>query len=451
MHAAKDYTAESLAEAIIADIASNGLFDTLVSDMGSDLTSKAIELVSKWMGYVHRFAISGRHQSNGVEGPSHYVLERIRAICADNRILTQWSRPHVLKVACVYINNQVSSETGVSPFEAKFGTFDAAYFRLPSELPLNQLAPELLRRLNEQLKAIREHMMAQQEVVVKKRAKGKNPLLQNLYQAGDFVLKRIEQRVPKLSGLYLGPFEVLSQHHNTVQCRHLCSHVVLPLDVELLKIFHGSKEEAEELSRLDHEQHLVLAISGFVGDPLHRMTCEFEVTFMDGDVRWTTWQPDITSTQAFEKYCSSLPHLHILLEDHKVAKERVAKYRRQGITVVKPKDNAYLNLALFPHWFFGLEGVLDVFHLQYFTPIIYKSWSTANHKTIGVYLPAFDKSLVLDGYQVVAYGAYAECPAEGVLVDKPFVKKTPALLADGGPSLSYFSYPTLGSDSDFAA
>ena len=112
---------------------------------------------------------------------------------------------------------------------------------MPSKLPLNQLAPELLRHLNEQLKAIREHMMSHQEAVVKKRAKGKNPLLQNLYQAGDLVLKRIEQRVPKLSGLYLGPFEVLSQTHNSVQCRLLCSHVVLPFDVELLKIFHGTK------------------------------------------------------------------------------------------------------------------------------------------------------------------------------------------------------------------
>jgi hypothetical protein len=341
MYAVKDYTVESLAEAIICEIAANGLFDELVSDMGSDLTSKAIGLVSEWMGYAHKFAISGRHQSNGCEGPSRQVLDKIRAICADHRIHMQWSRPRVLKVTCWFINTQVSSETGVSPFEAKFGSFDARYFLLPSTLPMGELAPAMLRLLDQQLEAIRAHMIGHQDAVIKRRAKGKLSSLQNVYQSGDRVLWKSTQRIPKLSGLYLGPYEVISQQHNVVQCRHLCSKVIKPMDVELLKIFHGTKEEAEELVRLDYEQHLVSAITGFIGDPLQRMTCEFEVTFMDGDVVWSQLNTDITSTQAFETFCLEKPHLRILLFDSKEAKKRISNMCKLSITSVKPHGTTF--------------------------------------------------------------------------------------------------------------
>ena len=42
-------------------------------------------------------------------------------------------------------------------------------------------------------------------------------------------------------------------------------------------------------------------------------------------------------------------------------------------------------------------------------------------------LPAFGKELVLDGYQVHAYGAFKECSAEAVLVDMAFLQKYPRL------------------------
>jgi hypothetical protein len=227
---------------------------------------------------------------------------------------------------------------------------------------------------------------------------------------------------------------VVSQDHNDVKCRHLCSHIIKSLHVDRLKIFHGTKEEAEELARLDQEQHLVLAITGFVGDPVKRKTCEFEVTFMDGDVLWLSWHPDITSPQAFEKFGNSKPHLRILLMDAKVAAQHINRCCKSPISEVEPGSKCFLDLSMWPYWFYGFEGTLDVFHLSYLTPIEYEDWNGHGTTKIAAYLPAFNKHFVMNGYKVHAYGAYASCPEDAVLVDKAFVKKHPSLLADGGPA-----------------
>jgi hypothetical protein len=432
LYAAKDYTAESLADAIITDVAVNGLFDNLFSDPGSDLTSKAIKLVSQWMGYTHKFSLVDRHESNGVERASAEVLTKLRALCADYRMEKQWSRPRILKLAEWFLNSQVHSETGISPFEAKFGTFDAKYHQLPKSLPMSELAPKLLKSLNDQLEVIREKMVTTQEKKIKKRAERHLNALQNLYQPGDRVQWDAQERVPKLSGQYLGPYEVLGQTTNTVTCRHLCSGAVKPLHAERLKIFHGTLEEAKALARLDNNQHLVMGITGFVGDPLKRSTCEFEVTFMDGDVHWASWEPDITSTQAFETFANSKPHLRILLLDLEVAKQRVSHYKRSPIQEVNPPMDAFLDLSVWPHWFYHFDEFLDVFHTSYFTPIVYLEWQGSGQRKVLCSLPEFGKRVVLDGYQVHAYGTYKECPADAVLVDKAFLVKFPRL-AQGEP------------------
>ena len=100
LYAAKDYTAESLAKALMADILANGLLGILFSDPGSDLTSKAV--------------------SGG-------FLQKIRAVCADRPILDEWDEEHVMKLVLWFLNKEPSSETGVSAFVAKFGTADAQY------------------------------------------------------------------------------------------------------------------------------------------------------------------------------------------------------------------------------------------------------------------------------------------------------------------------------------
>ena len=74
-----------------------------------------------------------------------------------------------------------------------------------------------------------------------------------------------------------------------------------------------------------------------------------------------------------------------------------------------------------------------MYHLSYFTPVKYLAWHGKGQKRIIVSLEAFQCKHVLDGYQVHVYAAFPTCPSLGVVVDAAFLKKFPALLADGGP------------------
>jgi hypothetical protein len=154
---------------------------------------------------------------------------------------------------------------------------------------------------------------------------------------------------------------------------------------------------------------------------------------MDGDVVWSQWNTDITSTQAFETFCLEKPHLRILLFDSKEAKKRISNMCKLSM---KPHGDFFFNLAFWPHWFYGFDKSFDVYHLLYLTPIHYEDFSGTGSKKITAFLQVFNVYLVLDNYQVLAYGSYESCPINAVLVNKVFLKKHPELLADGGPTVA---------------
>jgi hypothetical protein len=55
--------------------------------------------------------------------------------------------------------------------------------------------------------------------------------------------------------IYLGPYEVIRQVKNDVEVRDLVRGNIKVFHVERLKIFHGSKEEAFRLAKIDTDHH----------------------------------------------------------------------------------------------------------------------------------------------------------------------------------------------------
>jgi hypothetical protein len=375
---------------------------------------------------THKISLVDRHQSNGVEPTNKMLLERLRALCAEKRFALHWGAPRVLKLVQFVINSQVSSETGVSPFMAKFGSMDAAYLRLPTDLSLDAAAPQMLKELDEDLRLIRSKMVLHQDRVLQKRAKGAIAELQNVYQPGDFVLFEVPRRVPKLSGLFLGPYEVVIQRANDVDCRHLCTGAIKTLHVSRLKIFHGNREEALRVAKLDYEQHDVSAITGYCGDPLKPRTMELEVTFQDGDVQWCKLSKDITSTAAFEDFCNAKPFLRILLfltVPH--ARQYIKEVNAAGIHAMAPGVSVFVDLRADPAWYFGLEGVIpDVFHTCYVIKYTYSKWIKP-HKVIQAHCPLLQEHLDCDAYWVKVFGSCTEVPDGAVLVDEAFLVQYP--------------------------
>ena len=162
-----------------------------------------------------------------------------------------------------------------------------------------------VQQLDNNLKNLRAASKQFQDELVLERI-SKTPVeTQNVFQPGDFVLFERDKDVPrpnKLSPDFMGPFEVVSQSKNDVQCRNLVYGNIKPLHVTRLKPFIGSREEAYELAKKDTDQFEVDCILAYRGDPETRTTMEFLVRFMDGDQTWLPYSQDIFQMQQFENF-----------------------------------------------------------------------------------------------------------------------------------------------------
>ena len=71
--------------------------------------------------------------------------------------------------------------------------------------------------------------------------------LQNCFQKGDLVLFQRSPDAPlptKLSSPYTGPYEVIQQRKNDVECRHLVKRNIKVLHVTRLKLLLGTRDKA---------------------------------------------------------------------------------------------------------------------------------------------------------------------------------------------------------------
>ena len=116
-----------MAVALFKFFASYGVHEKMISDPGSDLMSEVVEHLTKWYGIRHIFSLVNHHESNGVEGTNQSILEPLTALVTDERCQDTWSSPSVLFLIKYILNSQVSSETGIIPYEAHFGSDDGGY------------------------------------------------------------------------------------------------------------------------------------------------------------------------------------------------------------------------------------------------------------------------------------------------------------------------------------
>jgi hypothetical protein len=121
-----------------------------MTDPGGDFTSEVMGHLTRWFDMDHKSSLVDRHESCGVEGTTgKQVARHVRVLTQEERIKDEWSSPTVSQLIEYLVNSHVSSETGIIPLEAIFGSQDAIYLNMPPGLNPNERTHEFVCRLDE--------------------------------------------------------------------------------------------------------------------------------------------------------------------------------------------------------------------------------------------------------------------------------------------------------------
>lgn len=432
VYPASDYNAQSAATSLFSYFCHFGLFDELISDPGSDFLSDTVKMLNQWFGVKHVVSLVDRHQSNGVEGSNKQLLRHLRMLVHDERLVHEWSAPYVLPLIVFALNDALNSETGLRPFDAVFGSDDGKYFHLPKDVTerADVASNAFVMRLTEHLRVIREVSAKYQAEIVAERGAVSNAKPQNIFQPGDFVLFQRSLPLPsKLSSPFEGPFEVIVQRKNDVECRHLVLGSIRTFHVERLKLFVGDRKTAYAAALLDNNQFVIKHFLAYRGDPLIRTTMEFEIEFDDGSVHWVPWSPDLFAAVPYEEYCRSRTELFPLIFSVAQAQREIQYIKTTAITAVAPGDRVFVDLRSYGAQWYATLPLPDRDHVTYVLEYRYTKWIGKSQRVLAAFCEVFNEMWPrLDAYFVFAYGSVKSFdPQRMVLVDSQLLQQFPEL------------------------
>jgi hypothetical protein len=406
-YAAADYSAETLAKALFKHFCTFGVFDELASDPGSAMMSEAVARLNGWLGIAHKVSLVGRHESNGCEGSIKQFLRHLSTLVLEERLVNAWSSDTVLPLINFALASFPTSETGgYSPFQLKYGTQDATYFRLPHDLSPGERSHALVALLDSNLRTVREASRKLMQQIIAERSRA-NPPVQAMYESGDLVLWNPQEHAhsmlpEKLAPRWLGPYEVIRQVKNDVDCIHVNLATRATFHVDRLKPFFGSREDAIAMARLDKNQVFIVSINFFKGNPHLRTSMEFNITFEDGTISMP-YGSDLADSQQFIDYVLDTPYLFPLRFSAKEAQRQAAKLSRLTITNVSVGSAGYLNLRYFDGtssaWFDSLQ--LPFPHLAWVVDFRYLEWANAKQTRIKIHCAVFNSAYILSAYDIL--------------------------------------------------
>jgi hypothetical protein len=439
----KGCTAVNLANAVWLYWYNFGVTDMIVSDKGPDLTSVLFKLLRNWMGMRHQFSITDKH-ANGVERTIKKEVQRhLRAIVYDERMSDIFTDKSIIPAIQFLLNDEVSSQTAMRPFEFTFGTQDAAYLKLP-KAEVGIQANEYLARLNYNLSLLREISSDYQKGLIKERTDITPAVEQNKYQKGDFVLfDKGPKPHPKLAPRYAGPYQVIKQVKNDVEVRRVIMGNVATFSVEDLIVFSGDVKSAKDAALRDHSQYEVNTIIRHRGNPLFRSSMEFYTKFADEDERWMRYSKDLFDSIPYAEYVSKIPYLKHLAYSSADAEKYIRDINSNDITTVVPGDTVYVDIAWFGiTWGFDTVGLPDIFPRIYVFEFRYTHYfhdltqgrnllPTVSRKIISASCKVMNATYKMTTHQVFAYGSNKVLDASVMELITPYhAKKYPQLLAD---------------------
>ena len=412
-YAASTYDADTLARTLFKHFCTFGLFDIIYSDPGSAFMSAVVAQLNAWLGVQHRVSLVDRHESNGCEATGREVIRHLRTLVMDERLIDRWSDDSVLPIINFMLASKPTAETGgFTPFQLKYGSEDAQYFRLPQTPDGAPAQPgELLRLLDDNLRLVRSISTRKQAEL--KALRQRADKAHTVYALGDLVLfdpKGDKKMRPgaKLGPMFMGPYRVTSQTKNDVSCVHVCTHDERLLHVSRLKPFFGSMAQAMRIAMVDRDQFMVQRINYFMGNVFVRKNIMFSVTFEDGDTVLLPYSMDLAQTVQFD---ASVLRIKALLPFCFERKEDFANHaaglNKTAIpaTLVAIGSVSFLDLRYFDgerlNWF---ETLLAPDHYRtYVTRVTFVRYKTRARTHIVTSVPLFAKTVCMSHTQVLMF------------------------------------------------
>jgi hypothetical protein len=347
----------------------------------------------------------------------------------EERLVSKWSSPKVLPLLKYILNSSPLSERGgYTAYQLTYGTKDQSYYVLREVADGSTNWPTLIKDLDSNLKEVREASLKYQTKLIEERTQSSN-LPANLYQSGDLITRLTTgMRVTKLTPRYRGPYEVVKQVKNDIECKHLAGGATEFLHVESVQLFIGSREQALEAANWDADQFKVDIIKAYRGDIWHRTTMEFLIVFSDGEEIWQRFNTDnhnISKTIIFEEYCRARPELYVLILSDKDARKYKSKLDEKRITSLRPGETFYLDLRVYGWQWYAELGLPDLHLATYVTECRAKSWGSQERK---IYIE--DVSLGGEIFYFKNYDVCAHCYRRNlvkgeIIIDKDFITRFP--------------------------
>jgi hypothetical protein len=348
----------------------------------------------------------------------------------DKRIVDRWSSPSVIAILFYDINEMYSNERGCSPFQAKFGTHANTYMRLPEDLSLKDKPNVYLKLLDQDLVEVRAASKDFQDKLIATRLARTPPDKQNLYQEGDFILFKPTStfKASKLSPKFMGPYEVLRQIKNDIECKHVVLGSIFTFNVENVQPFWGTDQEAYRIALLDHDQFVVRTIHAYKGNPLVRTTTSFLVEFEDETKTWLTYTKDLSESIPFEDFCRTKHELSVLLLLDKAAKTWIKDMDKIPITAVSTGDKVYVMFRSYGAQWYDNLNLPDKDQFDYVVEFEYTQFN-ARKTSLSARCKVLDEVWPnLKHHWIQLYGRHTELQPYMRLVDADFIKNHQFLL-----------------------
>lgn len=432
-----EHNATTAATALFLHCVYFAAYDSLISDPGFDFTSDMVKLLNMWFGSHHIFSLVDRHESNGVEGANKQILRHVKTLICDERIRDRWSTPSVIGWVQYLINKFDDSESGLSPYELTFGSDVIRNLRFPSDGFDLSKAPTFLKQLNKDLQILRDISTEFQAKTIKERT-ANNPVKQNMYQKGDFILFKLPTDRPlpsKLLCRFQGPYVVLDQYKNDVKCRHLARGNIQEFYVGDVKPIHCTEEQAMELARVDADQFLIESIIAHRGNPHMRTSMEFFIKFQSEQKPiWRTWDIDLFQTEQYAEYCSERPSLFQLVYSEAVARAEAKTMNSKPIVAINPGDKVYLDLRFYGTEWYRQINLPEKDFKAYVVECIYQNFVPKSNKTKITALVRITNDLfTFDHVDVYEYGSVTSFDSTYmILVDDVLLRQFPQIFDRSG-------------------